>query len=218
MSDYENIQDWVVDADSLLEFVKIVEANGNHIDIEESSISNLLWNRDVPRKRALQILQEERGRLDEYENINVSELSRAPRYVDLNDLELVSGYEFEYILAEILRRIDGDATVTEASGDQGVDVIWVRENSTVGIQAKAYDKSNPVGNSAIQEIHTGVTVRESEYSIDSAAVVTTSRYTDAAKEAAERTNVSLYGRSDLEHWLARAELDSETLGELLDDV
>jgi len=218
MSDYENIQDWVADANSLLEFVKRVEANGNHIDIEESNLSELLWNRDVPRKRALKILQEERGRLDEYENINVSESSRAPRYVDLNDLELVSGYEFEYILAEILRRIDGDATVTEASGDQGVDVIWIRENSTVGIQAKAYDKSNPVGNSAIQEIHTGVTVRESEYSIDSAAVVTTSRYTDAAKEAAERSNVRLYGRSDLEHWLAEAELDSETLGELLDNV
>jgi len=131
MSDYENIQDWVADANSLLEFVKRVEANGNHIDIEESNLSELLWNRDVPRKRALKILQEERGRLDEYENINVSESSRAPRYVDLNDLELVSGYEFEYILAEILRRIDGDATVTEASGDQGVDVIWIRENSTV---------------------------------------------------------------------------------------
>jgi len=49
-------------------------------------------------------------------------------------------------------------------------------------------------------------------------VVTTSRYTDAAKEAAERSNVRLYGRSDLEHWLAEAELDSETLGELLDNV
>ena len=126
MSDYENIQDWVADADSLLEFVETVDANGDHIDVEESHLSDLLWDRDVPRKRVLQILEKERERLDEYESINVSKSSRAPRYVDLNDLELVSGYEFEYILAGILRRVEGDATVTEASGDQGVDVVWFR--------------------------------------------------------------------------------------------
>ena len=48
--------------------------------------------------------------------------------------------------------------------------------------------------------------------------MTTSRYTNAAKEAAENSNVRLYGRSDLEQWLTEAELDSETLGELLDNI
>ncbi|UPM45318.1 restriction endonuclease [Halocatena salina] len=138
--------------------------------------------------------------------------------MDLNDLELVSGYEFEHILAEILRRVEGDATVTEGSGDQGVDVVWVREATTVGIQAKAYNINNPVGNSAVQEIHTGSVVRQSEFAIDIPAVVTTSRYTEGAKEAAENSNVTLYNRTDLEQWLSQAELDAEAMGELLDSV
>jgi HJR/Mrr/RecB family endonuclease len=218
MSESDRVRNWAAEADSLAEFVEILESkySGNEIDL--SKVSQLLWGREVPAKRTAEILQEESKRLDAYESINISESSRAPRYVDLNDLELVSGYEFEHILAEILRRVDGDATVTEASGDQGVDVIWFRSDSTIGIQAKAYDKSNPVGNSAVQEIHTGVTVWESEYAIDSAAVVTTSRYTNGAKEAAESSDVQLYGRSDLDQWLAEADLDSETLGELLDKV
>ena len=218
MNDSQTVQDCVADAESLVEFIELVETHSGHIDIEEADISRHLWGRDIPRDRAVQILREERERLGEFKNVSVSESSRAPRYVDLNDLELVSGYEFEHILAEILRRVDGDATVTEATGDQGVDVIWFRENNTVGIQAKAYDRSNPVGNSAVQEIHTGITVWESEYSIDTAAVVTTSRYTDGAQEAADSSNVILYGRTDLERWLAEAEIDSETLGELLDDI
>ena len=151
----------------------------------------------------------------------VSKLStsaRSPRYTDLTDLELVSGYEFEYILAEILDRIDGEAQVTRASGDQGVDVVWVRESETVGIQAKAYDKANPVGNSAVQEIYTGVTVRNSEYEIDTAAVVTTSRYTDSAKKAATNSDVTLYGRDQLKTWLSDAELDADSMGDILTKI
>lgn len=211
-------QEWIEEADSLMEFVETVEANETHLDIQDSDLVHRLWGRDVPRDRALKILREERERLAKYDSISLSESSRAPRYIDLNDLELVSGYEFEHILAEILSRVEGDATVTKASGDQGVDVVWFRDTTTVGIQAKAYNKNNPVGNSAVQEIYTGATVRGSEYSIDTPAVVTTSRYTDGAREAADNSDVILYGRSELKQWLSDAELDSEALGELLDDI
>lgn len=113
--------------------------------------------------------------------------------------------------------MDSDARVTEGSGDQGVDVVWFREDSTVGIQAKAYETKNPVGNSAVQEIYTGSVVRESEFSIDMPAVVTTSRYTEGAKKAAENSDVVLYDRSDLKQWLSEAELDAETMGQLPDN-
>lgn len=218
MSGDSDLRKWVKEADSLMEFVETVETHETHLDVQESDLVHQLWGRDVPRDRALRILREERERLDKYDSVSPSESSRAPRYVDLNDLELVSGYEFEHILAEILSRVEGDATVTEESGDQGVDVVWFRDTATVGIQAKAYDKSNPVGNSAVQEIYTGSTVRHSEYSIDTPAVVTTSQYTGGAREAAENSDVILYGRSDLKQWLSDAELDSEALGELLDDM
>ncbi|RRJ29982.1 restriction endonuclease [Halocatena pleomorpha] len=218
MSRHTDVQTWAEDADSLAEFIEKAESHDIPEHVQASQLLEQVWEREIPQDRVLKILRRERERLAEYQSVSFSETSRAPRYVDLNDLELVSGYEFEHILAEILRRVEGDATVTEGSGDQGVDVVWVREATTVGIQAKAYNINNPVGNSAVQEIHTGSVVRQSEFAIDIPAVVTTSRYTEGAKEAAENSNVTLYNRTDLEQWLSQAELDAEAMGELLDSV
>jgi len=61
-------------------------------------------------------------------------------------------------------------------------------------------------------------VRQSDYAIDTPAVVTTSRYTKGAEEAAENSDVSLYGRSHLKQWLSEAELDAEAMGTLLDNI
>lgn len=218
MSGNEEMQAWAEDAESLAEFIETAESNNVPEHIQASHLMHQIWERDVPQNRVIRILHRERERLADYQSVSLSESSRAPRYMDLTDLELVSGHEFEYVLAEMLRRVEGETTVTEGSGDQGVDVVWFRENTTVGIQAKAYDITNPVGNSAVQEIHTGSVVRQSDYAIDTPAVVTTSRYTDGAKEAAEYSDVALYDRSDLKQWLSEAELDAEAMGELLESV
>jgi len=215
MTDQRKLKDHLQTADSLAEFLEISEAS---VDAQAKALVEHHWDRDIPHSRAVAIVREEHERMESYDRISLSASARAPRYMDLNDLELVSGYEFEHVLAEVLSRVDGEATVTQASGDQGVDVVWIRDTETIGIQAKRYHKSNPVGNSAVQEIYTGVTVRNSEYDIDTPAVVTTSRYTDSAKEAADNSDVSLYGRQHLKEWLGDAELDAETMGEILDDI
>lgn len=49
-------------------------------------------------------------------------------------------------------------------------------------------------------------------------MLTTSRYTEGAKEAADGSDVRLYGRSDLEQWLSEADLDSEAMGAILNAV
>lgn len=218
MSSQESLQSLVEKADSLGEFIEMAEEKSVTEHVQAEHLLQHVWERDVSQDRAIEILQRERERVSSYQSISLSESSRAPRYMDLNDLELVSGHGLEHILAEILSRVEGDATVTEASGDQGVDVVWFQEDVTVGIQAKAYDINNPVGNSAVQEIYTGSVVRQSEYSIDQPAVVTTSRYTSGAEEAAENSDVVLYGRSDLKQWLSEAELDAEAMGEILDNI
>ena len=215
MTGQHDLTSQVQNADSLAELIDTTDASTDSL---AQALINHRWNRDVPHERAVAIVEQERTRLGDYDSVSLSASSRAPRYMVLTDLELVSGYEFEHILAEILGRIDGEATVTEASGDQGVDVVWIRDTETVGIQAKAYSKTNPVGNSAVQEIYTGAAVRHSEYEIDTAAVVTTSRYTDSAKEAAENSKVTLYDRQNLQQWLSAAELDAETMGDLLDEI
>jgi hypothetical protein len=215
MTDQRELKDNLQTADSLAEFLEIADAS---VDAQARALIKYRWARDIPHTRAVEIVREERERMESYDSVSLSASARAPRYMDLTDLELVSGYEFEHVLAEVLSRVDGEATVTEASGDQGVDVVWVRDTETIGIQAKRYDKSNPVGNSAVQEIYTGVTVRNSEYEIDTPAVVTTSRYTDSAKEAADNSDVILYGRQHLKEWLGDAELDAETMGRILDEI
>jgi len=211
-------QQLIEDADSLAAFIETAAEHDIPTDAQADALIRNVWGDDVPTERAIAIIKRERQRIDEFERVSLSASARAPRYMDLYDLELVSGYEFEHILAAILRRVGGEATVTQASGDQGVDVIWKREDEIVGIQAKAYDLNNPVGNSAVQEIHTGAAVTESDYSIDVPAVVTTSRYTDGAKQAAKESGVRLYGRSDLQRWLTEARLDAAAMGTVLDSI
>lgn len=218
MSEEGEIRDLTEKADSIAEFIEIANEHEFSIESQAVGLRNIIWDRDIPTNRIKRILRRERDRIDEYDRVSLSVSERAPRYMDLHDLELVSGHEFEYLLAEILSRVEGEAIVTKASGDQGVDVIWERNERTIGIQAKAYNMNNPVGNSAVQEIHTGATVMKSDYSIDVPAVVTTSRYTDSAREAAEESNVRLYGRSHLEQWLSEAELDAEAVGETLENI
>ncbi len=215
MTDQHTLKEQLQTADSLAEFLETTDAS---VSAQAETLIQYRWNREIPHNRAVAIVREELEQITSYESISRSTSARSPRYMDLTDLELVSGYEFEHILAEILSRVDGEAQVTKASGDQGVDVVWFRESETVGIQAKAYDKKNPVGNSAVQEIYTGATVRNSEYEIDTAAVVTTSRYTNSAREAAANSDVTLYGRKQLEKWLDDAELDADSIGDILAEI
>lgn len=215
MTDQHTLKEQLQTADSLAEFLETTEASDS---AQAETLIQHRWDREIPNDRAVAILREERERITSYDTISRTTSARSPRYMDLTDLELVSGYEFEHILAEILSRVDGEAQVTKASGDQGVDIVWFRESETVGIQAKAYDKKNPVGNSAVQEIYTGATVRNSEYEIDTAAVVTTSQYTNSAREAAANSDVTLYGRKQLEKWLDNAELDADSMGDILAEI
>ncbi|MFC6943072.1 restriction endonuclease [Salinirubellus sp. GCM10025818] len=215
MTDQHTLKEQLQTADSLAEFLETTDASDS---AQAETLIQHRWDREIPHDRAVAIVREERERITSYDTISRTTSARSPRYMDLTDLELVSGYEFEHILAEILSRVDGEAQVTKASGDQGVDVVWFRESETVGIQAKAYDKKNPVGNSAVQEIYTGATVRNSEYEIDTAAVVTTSRYTNSAREAAANSDVTLYGRKQLEKWLDDAELDADSMGDILAEI
>lgn len=215
MTDQHTLKEQLETADSLAEFLETNDASDS---AQAETLMQYRWDREIPHDRAVAIVREERERITSYDTISRTASARSPRYMDLTDLELVSGYEFEHILAEILSRVDGEAQVTKASGDQGVDVVWFRESETVGIQAKAYDKKNPVGNSAVQEIYTGATVLNSEYEIDTAAVVTTSRYTNSAREAAANSDVTLYGRKQLEKWLDDAELDADSMGDILAEI
>ena len=98
-----------------------------------------------------------------------------------------SGYDYEYKCADFLRS-HGFINVeqTKLSGDQGIDIIAVKNDKRYGIQCKYY--ANPVSNKAVQEAYSGAGF----YGCDIAAVMTNSTFTKSAKELAENLGVELW--------------------------
>jgi len=84
--------------------------------------------------------------------------------------------------------------VTQASGDQGIDVIATRDNVKAVLQCKKY--SQPVGNAAVQEIIAGKQFEQA----DIAAVVSNNSYTQSAKQLANAAGVHLLHYAELEQF------------------
>lgn len=102
-----------------------------------------------------------------------------------------NGIDFEEWVAEGLRKFGWDAYATQASGDQGVDVIAKKDDVSIAIQCKLY--SQAVGNKAVQEALAGA----AHMGISKAAVLTNAEFTRSAKELAASTGVLLLSPEDI---------------------
>ena len=103
----------------------------------------------------------------------------------------MSPWDFEQFCAQELRRTGWSASLTQGSGDQGVDIIAERDGTRLVVQCKLYNRS--VGNKAVQEavaarLHMGA---------DIAAVVTNATYTPSASQLAATTSTLLLHHSEL---------------------
>ena len=99
--------------------------------------------------------------------------------------------DYEHFCAERLKLSGWTPTVTQASGDQGADIVASRAGRTIVVQCKHYAK--PVGNKAVQE----VTAAMRHYSAEAGIVVATNGFTRAAEQLAASNGVSLLGHDDL---------------------
>lgn len=97
-------------------------------------------------------------------------------------------YQYEHYVARHLKNCGFvKAEVTPKSGDFGADIILTDKDGTrMCVQCKRYSK--PVGVKAVQEV-IGAKIY---YGCTRAAVITTSTFTPAAKELAQRAGVELY--------------------------
>ena len=104
----------------------------------------------------------------------------------------MDGYQFEQFCAEIMK-YNGykKVSVTQGSGDNGVDVIAYKDNLKYVIQCKCY--SSNIGNKAVQEVFTG----KQMYNADIAIVMTNRYFTQSAIQTAKSTNVLLWDRDKL---------------------
>jgi restriction system protein len=99
--------------------------------------------------------------------------------------------EFEHYCADVLREMKWKARVTQASGDQGVDIVAEKRGVRIVIQCKKYSK--PVGNRAVQEIVAAIAHEGARRGV----VVATCDYTPAAVKLAASNQVLLLRHEDL---------------------
>lgn len=104
-----------------------------------------------------------------------------------------NGHDFEHWVAAKLNEAGWTARVTQASGDDGVDVIAERDSLSVAVQCKRFKGS--VGNKAVQEVYSGM----KHMQLHKAVVISTGKYTKAAQNLAATTGVLLLSEQDIQH-------------------
>lgn len=131
---------------------------------------------------------------NEYDNFINSLLvneEKNERIYTIDDIDLMTGNEFEIFIGQLFKKMGYKTIVTKASGDQGIDVVAERNGVRYGIQAKCY--TSVVSNSAIQEVVAGI----SFYKCDKAIVITNNYFTNSAIELAKANEVVLWDREML---------------------
>jgi restriction endonuclease Mrr len=124
-------------------------------------------------------------------NHEVDSLPKLTSATKMRDLDQLEGFQFEFFLNLLFKKMGYHVEQTPLSGDQGADLIINKLNKTV-VQAKRYDGN--VGNTAVQEVVASI----AHYGADDGMVVTTSYFTDSAIELANSNNIKLIDRNELE--------------------
>ena len=109
-----------------------------------------------------------------------------------NEIDKMTGLEFEVFLARFFRDCGYLVTKTPRSHDKGTDLIIQLYGRKAVVQAKRHKQT--IGISAIQEAaHTA----KDYHSANKALVIISSKFSKSAIECAERVNVELWDRERL---------------------
>ncbi len=99
--------------------------------------------------------------------------------------------EYETYCASLLEERGWNTRLTQASGDQGVDVLATKGDIVIAIQCKRY--AGAVGNDAVQQVFAG----KKHYSAHFAAVVSNGIFSSSARQLAHSTGVLLLHHTQL---------------------
>ena len=125
--------------------------------------------------------------------------------IEINNIDTMDGISFEKFLVNLFANMNYKAEITQASNDQGADLIIEKLGERTAVQAKCY--SNTVGNTAVQE----VTGAKQYYNCIKAMVITNNYFTKSAIELAYANNVELKDREDLISLLANYPVYAEDI-------
>jgi restriction system protein len=138
------------------------------------------------------------------------ELDAAAGLDSVQNLLDLDGFEFEQLLVRLCQEIPefDEVRRTRSRADGGIDLVAVNKTPFVGgrvaIQAKRYAPHNKVDIAAVREIIGSISQREFTKGI----IITTSSFTSAARQEAERLGVELYDGERL-LWLLRHHIHRE---------
>jgi restriction endonuclease Mrr len=142
----------------------------------------------------LRIAKAERQRREEQGRLRIESLLRRDAVRD--EINYMSGAEFEKFMADLFRQKGYAVEETPASGDQGVDLILPDYDGTrVVVQLKRW--SGPVGNAVVGATFAGM----AHYRAEEGWIITTSTFTPKARELARSTRVRLINGKELAEWL-----------------
>jgi restriction system protein len=120
------------------------------------------------------------------------EHERACRAAGLDQIDAMSGLEFEDYVATVLESAGYDVSFTKATGDFGVDLVLSRDGVRTAVQCKR--NAGPVGGSAVQQVVAGAPMHDCARTM----VVSNNAFTRAARQLADTHDCELVDRSALE--------------------
>jgi restriction system protein len=120
--------------------------------------------------------------------------------VDEVNFDEMDGYEFEAFCAQLLKSNGfSEVTVTQGSGDYGVDILAKKKGRAYAFQCKRSESN--IGVSAVQEVLSGKLF----YKCDIGIVLTNQYFTKNAIKAAKETGITLWDRSHLDRLICEGQ-------------
>lgn len=104
-----------------------------------------------------------------------------------DDVMEYSAEDFEHLVARLWKDHGFEVSTTKLSNDKGIDAVArdTESNSDIAIQAKRWARDNPVGSPTCRK------VVGAAHDADRAIIVTTSRFTDSAREYSKNVGQKL---------------------------
>jgi hypothetical protein len=150
------------------------------------SVLEKAWSHHEVLRRRFILSNKLRNAQQRYDNL-VAIVQSAKYQLIRADWRSMRGLEFERFLSRVFEMLGYQASLTKASGDQGVDILVSGKGRRIAVQAKGY--SDSVGVGAVQEVVAGKPV----YQCDSCVVITNSHFTRAAHQLADANGCRLIG-------------------------
>jgi len=124
---------------------------------------------------------------------NESKEENSPGKVNIYALDNLSGREFEHFLKWFFEEMGYSVELTKLAADSGVDLVAVKDDEKIAVQAKRYKRTMKISNNVILKTYGGKDI----YGCSKSIVVATTYFTEQAIKDAKKLDIELWDRDTL---------------------